>query len=422
MLSRGATDLEMFKRVLVLIIILASLGFFNFSFLGNDILKLIELGGIGLIFLIIVLQGIYSQGEGFKITFRWEVTFIIVSVFVSMFMAYSAHNQGLPTTLIAQRFMYFYFFYFALHLIKIPDYDLEKIMVYLAIIYVIFYMIQYAAYPRLIFNVRVLEERGTVRIFQVGLSYLILAYFYILNKSFNEFSIGKLALLLFFFSVFILMGTRQLLFSIFLLTMLNILLSKKVKSKILVVMIAGLAAVPIFLIFQDIFLNIINLSKEQSIGFEENIRILAGTFFLTEFFPNPVAYLTGNGADSSNSGYGVMIQMYKDVFGFYQSDVGIIGDFSRFGSIFLISVISILIRILGGKLSEELNYIKYFYVFVILTSFTGSGSFGDANSIVAVCITLYMIDVNQHNKAVNSEENSDDTEEADLVNENSTFA
>ncbi len=412
----------MFKRLLILFIILSSLGFFNFSFLGKDLLKLIEIGGIGLILAIVVLNGIYSQNEGFRLTFKWEVTFIVVSVFVSMFMAYSEHNQGLPTTLIAQRFMYFYFFYFALHLIKLPDYDLEKIILYLAVVYVIFYFIQFVAYPRLIFNVRVIEERGTVRIFQVGLSYLILAYFYILNKSFEKFNINRLALLLFFFSVIILMGTRQLLISMFLLTMINILFSKKVKSKIMVAFVATLAAIPVFLMFQDIFLSILNLSKEQSVVFEENIRILSGTFFLTEFFTNPFAYITGNGADSSNSGYGVMIQMYKDVFGFYQSDVGIIGDFSKFGSIFLIAVISIFYKVLNGKLGEELNYIKYFYIFILLTFFTGAGPFGDSNSIVTICITFYIIDVYRHNQIVNDDENEDIPENMEIESERSGIA
>lgn len=411
----------MFRRVLIIIIILTSLGFFNFSFLGKDLLKVIEIGGIGLILLIIVLQGVYSTGEGFKRTYKWEVSLILVSVVASMFMAYSAHNQGLSTTLIAQRFMYFYFLYFALHLIKIPDIDLEKIIVYLAIIYAVFYIIQYIAYPRLIFNVRMVEDRGTVRIFQVGLFYLILAYFYILNKSFSEFSVNRLVLLLFFFSIIILMGTRQLIFSLLLLTMINILYSKKVKSKLLVALIAGAAIVPVSFMFQDIFLSMLSLSQEQSVGIEENIRIISGTFFLTEFFPNSFAYITGNGADSANSGYGTMVQMYKDVFGFYQSDVGIIGDFSRFGSIFLIAVISILIRVLYGKLGDKLNYIKYFYLFVILIAFTGSGPFGEANSIVTICITLYIIDVYKNNQLVNEEENHLDDKEAVKVNEGLSY-
>jgi hypothetical protein len=406
----------MFKRILAIFIILTSLGFFNFSFVGKDIIKMLEMAGILMSVSVILLQLVYGNSEGFRKTFGWEILLIFVAVVLSMLMAWSAHNQGLPTTLIAQRFMYFYLFYFALHFLKIPDYDLEKVIVVLAVIYFLFYVLQFISYPRLLFTVRVIEERGTIRIFQSGLPYLILGYFYVLNKSFSEMTPLRAVLLASFFSVVIMMGTRQLLFSIFLLTMLNILFSRKLKSKVLVVLISALAVIPVVLMFQDIFLNIINLSKEQSIGFEENIRILAGTFFLTDFFPTPWTYLTGNGADSANSGYGVMIQMYKDVFGFYQSDVGLIGDFSKFGLIFLIAVISVLYRILSCTLPDELIYIKYFYIFAILTSLTGAGLFGDANSIVAVCITLYIIDVYKHRKA------EDDNEEAEQFKPDETVS
>lgn len=390
----------MIKRIIILFIILTSLGLFNFSFLGKDIIKVAEIAGIGVTLIVIFLQMVYDKKDGFKLTFRWEITFIILSVLLSMFMAYSIYNQSFTTTLIAQRFMYFYFVYFALHQIRISDADLEKIIVYLAIVYVIFYMAQFIAYPKILFNVRVIEERGTIRIFQAGLSYLILAYFLLLNRIFDEFSPGRIALLLVFFGVFILMGTRQLMFTMLLLTMIYILMSKKVKSRILVILLAILAIIPVFFMFQDIFSNIINLSQEQSVGYEENIRILSATFFLTDFFPNNLAYIIGNGADSSNSSYGMMIQMYKDAFGFYQSDVGIIGDYSRFGAIFLIAVIVIIYKVFRSKIGNELDYIKYFYLTVLLTSFTGGGFFGEANSIVAICITLYLIDVYTYNQAI----------------------
>lgn len=394
----------MVKRVIALFVILTSLELFNFAFISKEITKVAEIAGIGVALLVIILQLIYHKGEGFRMNYKWEVGLILLSLVTSMFMAYSAHNQNLQTTLIAQRFMYFYLFYYALHMLRIPDTDLEKIILYLALIYVLFYVIQYFAYPTIIFKVRVIEERGTVRIFQVGLSYMILAYFYVLNRSFDKLSFRGLGMLFLFFSVIILMGTRQLLFSMFLLTMLNILLSRKVKSKLMVILLAIFAAIPVVLMFQDIFTSIISLSKEQSLGFEENIRVLAGTFFLTDFFPNNLAYISGNGADSANSGYGMAVQMYKDVYGFYQSDVGIIGDFSKFGVLFLAGVFSILYRTLKTRFSDDLNYIKYFFLFAILTGITGAGLFGEANSIVTISIILYLSDIDKHNRKLQEED------------------
>lgn len=389
----------MIKRLIVLFIVLSSLKFFNFAFISEGITKVIEIAGIGIILAVIILQQVYHEGEGFKMNFSWGIGFILLSLITSTLMAYSAHNQTIPTTLIAQRFMYFYFIYFALHKLKIPDIDLEKILLYLGIIYALFYFVQYFAYPKIIFNVRVDESRGTIRIFQEGLSYLILSYFYILNKSFNKVTISGLALLLLFLSVIILMATRQLIASIFLLTIVNILTSRRVKSKILIMALVAGAIIPIGIMFNDVITNMIDLSRQQGEDIKQNIRILAGTFFLTDFFPNNLAYITGNGADSLNSSYGMMILFYKEVLRFYQSDVGLIGDFSKFGLFFLIGVIIILLKVFFFRFPEKIVYIKFYFLFVVLTSVTGAGVFGEGCSIAAVTLVLYLIDINKHNQA-----------------------
>lgn len=400
----------MAKRIIVFLIIIASIGMFYPVFLGESIIKVIELAGIGAILMVIMLQFTYSQGEGFNYSFKWEIIFIFIGVGLSMFTAYSGHGQGFSITLIVQRFMYFYFFYFALHLIRISESDLERIIVFLAIAYVIAYILQFVAYPKIIFDVSIHDSRGTLRIFMPGLSYVFLAYFYILNKLFARFSIGKLLLLFFFFSIFVIMGTRQVIFSMFLLTIINVLMSKRVKSKSLILLLVLIGTVPVFFMFQDIFLNLLALSQEQSEVVEDNVRIHAATFFIFELFPNQISYITGNGEGSQNSPYGQMIQMYKDVFGFVQSDVGIIGDYSKFGLFFVIGVFSILSRVLTGKLSEKYTYIRYFYFSTLLTLFTGAGAFGEANSIVAVCLTLYIIDVDKHDRIVDNEEEFNDEE------------
>jgi hypothetical protein len=124
----------MLKRAIILFIIIASMGAYELAFLGKDMIKVIELAGITVTILIILLQLVYSNGEHLKINFGWEVTLILSGVLLSMFTAYSGHQQGFSTTFIAQRFMYFYFFYVALNFIWISDVELEKIVVYLGII------------------------------------------------------------------------------------------------------------------------------------------------------------------------------------------------------------------------------------------------------------------------------------------------
>jgi len=398
----------MAKKLIILFVIVASLGMYELAFLGKDMIKILELMGIGVMAVVILLQLVYSKGENFKTNFGWEILLIFVGVVLSMLTAFSGHNQGFSTTLIAQRFMYFYFFYYALHFIRISDLDLEKVVVYLGITYVVFYLLQFIAHPSVIFDVRTAEERGTVRIFLQGLSYLVLAYFYILNKLFERFTPGRLALLFVFFSIFILMGTRQVILTMFMLTVFNVLFSKKVKSKVLIMFLVILSAIPVVFIFQDIFLSILSVSQEQSEGFEDDIRIRAATFFLTELFPNKISYITGNGAPSLNSPYGQMIQMYMDVYRFYQSDVGLVGDYSKFGAFFVFAVLSILIRVLTSKLSSEFSYLKYYYFSIVLTMFTGGGTFGEGSSIVLICITLYLVDIDKHNRKLLEDEDEEE--------------
>ncbi|HAH57998.1 MAG TPA: hypothetical protein DCL86_07610, partial [Bacteroidales bacterium] len=170
----------MFKKFLIIFLILASLELFSFTFIPESLLKILSIAGVGVIVLTIVLQLIYSPLEHFILNFKWEILLILIAVFTSMFMANSTYNQGFNTTLIAQRYMYYYLIYYMLHLIKIPDYHLEKIIVAFAVVYAAFYFLQYFAYPTRIFNVRVSQERGTIRIFQAGIAYLIIAYFMML--------------------------------------------------------------------------------------------------------------------------------------------------------------------------------------------------------------------------------------------------
>jgi hypothetical protein len=167
--------------------------------------------------------------------------------------------------------------------------------------------------------------------------------------------------------------------------------------------------------FQEIFVNLIDLSKQQSESITENVRIRAAYFFLTELFPNTLSYITGNGADSANSTYGFMIQMYKDAYGFFQSDIGLIGDYTKFGILYILGVLLILIKVIKSNIGEEYKYIKYFYLSVLLTLFTGGGPFAQADSIVGICITLYILDIHFHDKDIEQLYDDEDTE---LIPEN----
>lgn len=401
----------MLKKLIIFFITLSSLELYNLAFLNENVIKTFQLIGLGVIFLLIVMDAIYFRQEGFPKKYALPIILIFAGVFISMFAARWGHDQSYTTTLIAQRFMYFYLLYWALHAIKIDTKSLESIIIWLGVTYSVFYLIQFFVYPNIVFDVRVAEDRGTIRIFLSGFGFLILAYFLTLSKTFKEFTPARIFYIILFLSIIILMGTRQVILSVVLITMLFVLFSRLVKSRILVFTMVVLSLIPLFIIFQDIFISLIDLSKNQSEALAENTRIRSATFFLTQLFPDTYAYYTGNGADSANSNYGLSIQMYKDLYGFYQSDLGIIGDYTKFGVLFVIGVFWILFKIIFSKPGPESAYIKFFFISILLTLFTGGGAFGMSDSIAAVCFTFYLLDIDYFERNSNIEESEMEDEE-----------
>ncbi len=81
-------------------------------------------------------------------------------------------------------------------------------------------------------------------------------------------------------------------------------------------------------------------------------------------------------------------------YSFYRSDIGLIGEYTKYGLLFVVGVVIILYRSLSTKLPEDLMFIKYNFLGLILTLVTGSGAFGTTSiNILINCMLLYMIDM-----------------------------
>ncbi len=382
----------LFKRMLIASIFVLASGFYTLIFIPEQLRNLGEIAGIGVIIFVLLFQQLSGDSQREKQYFKKEIYLFLLAAFVSMFMANAFHNQAFTITLVAQRYIYFFFFYFFLHSIKLDVKEIEKLILPLAFVYVFLYLTQYIVFPTRIVDSRVGVERGTVRIFIPGGGFLLLAYFMSLQKLLKNYELKHGIYCLIFFVVNgILQGTRQSLASIVLLTVAFIFFSKQVKSRTLVIIMAGVAGLAVFVIFQDIFLEMIAVTRKETTATRENIRLVAVRFFLTEFMPNKLAYIFGNGQDSLNSSFGREVNLYKKL-GLYQSDIGLIGDYTKFGLLFVIAQLSIMARVIFGKLPKEIVYLRYFFISRALVMFTGSNIFSNATGIAFFMIVLYMID------------------------------
>ncbi len=394
------------RKMIVVFVVLGSTTLYTIAFIPENVRDLTQFATVGLIIFILAFNLFFKSNEKVKQHFKVEIYMFLLATFFSMFIASAYHNQDFSITLIVQRFMYFYFFYFLLHTLKIDVKTVENLLVPFGVVYAVFYIAQYFAYPTLLFDSRVDADRGTIRIFIPGASFIALAYYKSLQDLLKTHRMKYgLYCFLFFIVIAILTGTRQSLASTLLFTTVFIFFSKQVKSRIFIILMAAVAGLAIFIIFYDIFMEMVELTEHEATKKNTNIRLIAMRFFTSEFMPADIAYIFGNGQDSLNSSFGVYVNFLKRAFGLYQSDVGLIGDYSKFGVLFVIAQLSIILRLIFGKLPSNLEYIKYFMLAVSLTMFSGSNGFGRADGIVFYTMILYIIDVYKHKEknAINNE-------------------
>jgi hypothetical protein len=374
--------------------------FFRLIFIPEIVIKALEFVVPAIILFFVILIKVYDKTPRFNKNFNTEIVLVLVAVFISMFGAYYFHKQNFGITFMAQRFIYFFIFYYLLHALKPHPDELIRMMIYTGIIYAVFYLIQTVVFPLVLTTGEVFMDRGTLRIFVPGTGFLVIAYFWSLSKFLQTYHMRYFAIIALAILIFILLGTRVVLASIALATLLNILLSKRITSKVMAGFLILLCIIPAYFLFVDIFNAMFSVSENQLSNMDQNIRVKAAVFFLFEFFPNKLSYIIGNGVPSSHSLYGIKINQYKEAFGFFQSDIGIIGDYTKFGILFVAVEIVVLIRLIFIRLPEKILFLRYNFIATFLTMFTGLGIFCIQDAIVLVCLTFYIIDVYKDEKFI----------------------
>jgi len=140
------------------------------------------------------------------------------------------------------------------------------------------------------------------------------------------------------------------------------------------------------------------VTRDQAQDVQGDVRFRAIRYFLTDFMTNDWAYLIGNGGPGSSQ-YGMRLTRLSERYGYYQSDIGLIGEYTMYGLLFAVGAFMILYRALSSRLPEGLMFIKYNFMGLILTLVTGGGAFGSsATNILINSMLLYLIDLYMHDK------------------------
>jgi hypothetical protein len=383
----------MFKKILVAIVVFGSIAFFEPSVLTRPYISGIHMIIIGIIVVFTLLHLIYDHSPKIRPGFSFEILLIFVAVVLSVFGAFAYHNQDFIITLYAQRTVYFFLLYYFLHQVKPDPVFLKRLIIAVAIAYAIIYIVQYAAYPLQLFGSKMFKDRNTIRIFVPGTAFAVTAYYIAFMRFLKTSHYKYILLMLLLLVVFTMLGTRQLIAPVFLISLIIVVKSKRVESKVALSLIALISVIPLYFIFQEIFDAMMEVTRQQSISVNENVRVKAASFYLYHFAPNKWSFLTGNGAYSSHSPYGISMENYSKLFGYYLADIGIIGEYILYGALFIVAELIILFRLAIRPYSEDFQFIRYVSYSVFFSLFVSAGIFGSSEGIVVVCILLYLTDV-----------------------------
>jgi hypothetical protein len=384
-----------YQKVFLFVLIIMSINFFLYKkFIDNGLMEYSNL--FVFLTLIISLPYVIVKNKGFVLPI-WLISF---SIFFSTFMAHYSWGQSYIDCIKATNpyLLWVYFFYLLKHKISISF--IEKVVVVYGILYMFLYFYQFvnSSTPMFGWNEEFDDSRGIIRIVFPGGGLFFFTLFLALNKltTSKENRLFWLVLVLVGLCIVVMQSTTQFVVAVFVIFTYHVLKSSKKLTKIL--SLSGIIAVFLTLSFTDNFLkkSMSEGNKEHTQDGLDYIRVLSGTYFLTEFSPDITSRVFGNGVPWGDaSPYGKFYTELREGIYFDFTDVGIIGVYAMFGIFAVYGFVLIWIKSFVLPLPLNYYYLKYYLWFLLITCLTSHSLFNYnfliTNVIVIYCYqTLYL--------------------------------
>lgn len=385
-----------FQILFVFVLVLTSFSFFGANFLNKSFNNYTTFFSC-LIAVFLSVPFAFKRYGGFALA----VQLIVLSILISIFMAYYSWGQSFMFTIVSTVPLLLWIFFFYLVQIRVPVKTIENIVFIYAIVYLFLYFYQWTHSQTILFGTagsgdEFSEARGIVRIIFPGGGMFFLAVFIALNRLTTQRSKRLLWLIFLILGIIIpvMQATRQFIAGILIIYFFHFTKGQNVfKKGIIIASFIGL----IFYIVQSdipVIKGLINVQEETVKEGKGDIRLLAGTYFLTEFSPNIPSKVLGNGVPASPgiSSYGKYVYNLYDK-GFFMEDVGIIGMYAMFGTLAVLGYIIIWVKSFTLKLPNEYYYVKYYLWFLLLTCLTSDFVY-HPYYLISTIFTLYIFQTN----------------------------
>ncbi|MEJ8756931.1 hypothetical protein WG947_07995 [Pontibacter sp. H259] len=327
--------------------------------------------------------------------FNLPLIVFLFSVLFSIIPAYISWGQNPLTSFVSIVPYITYILYFYLLKKNVEDRSLENIVIFIGITTMLIYTTALLSLPNIIFGNIEYEsikiDRGFPRILIGGLGFIYLSYFITFTKFRDERELKFLLLSLVFFIGICLTLTRQIIFPCLVISFLILFKDSTLFKKVVFIIIGTI----IFYFFLQLdFVQLLLIKTEQQTDdYESDLRVLAAEYYLFDFSPDLLTSIFGNGeAVIGKSSFGNKYEYIKSELKFYQSDVGLVGLYSKFGLFSVLSWILLFIRVFKSKYSPSGKYIKPFFLLLLVTSFTSSIIY-HFNYIATVAIAIYLAEI-----------------------------
>lgn len=387
------------KFYLYILIVLSSLTFYTpFGIISSQLGKLIY-------YSICIISLIYAYKIGInlkKIKYpKVAYKILIFGIIFSSYMAMLFHEQSFKVSFIAiMPYLLSYLVFYILMKFNIPKEKIEKAIWGFCIISMVIYIINVVTFPNIVFGTEKDEydmSRGIVRLGVYSIELIVLFFFYSINQWLLTKQKKYVWLILLTATFIVLSVTRQIILLSAVLGIFFILRQASLQKKIVVIICSILFY---FAILPQIpmYKTMVELSEQQierNNTENEDIRITAWKFYTYEYQVNVITSIFGNGVPSLGNSqwakqYEKMVYANYGGNGCYYVDVGWAGFFWLFGMFGTLGLLILLIKAMLKKKSEEMKYVSYWLVFIIITSIT-SAPIIFYNQVISITTILYLI-------------------------------
>ena len=361
------------------------------SYVGFDDIKL--LGKVSRVFMLFLVPLTIVMWNRFPKTTLVRCAFLLMTFqLLSIVGAYAVHNQGFMDSFVVTSYALVYLVFPFMYVLNIKEETLKKLFIVIGIWWAFTMLIQQFTYPTYWFcNAQYHEEgvgmrNGVYRFGIAGTTYGLLMLFYALQRYMDKPKFVYLILMAIGIMGVYLTCTRQIMAA----SAGCILVGMWLKGKIKIGALIGIAVIGLLIYrYSDaLFGEYVEMTESVD---KDYIRFISYEFYGLEYNKgNPIAILLGNGIARGTTAYGHEMENYMKGYGLNQSDIGLVGEYSLHGIIYVFVILYIFWYVFKNRKYIDL-YLQLYMLYVCVTSVMllhfrcSLGTFG-------TCVVLYMID------------------------------